>query len=66
MYNLPTDLLETCRRSTNLAIHSWLVIIIDNWWAWLECRFLNALAIIFIFDKPTKLLVKGFSWLEML
>ena len=53
--NLLTDFLQICSGSINIFIHKSLAIIIDNEWVWLECRFLKALAIIFIFCMPTKL-----------
>ena len=66
MCNLPTDFLQVCRGSTNLAIHKRLAKIIDNRSPWLECDFLKRLAIFFNFGMPTQLLAKGSSWLEML
>ena len=64
--NLPTDFLQTCRGSTNIAIHRRLAKIIDNRLVWLECYFFRTLAIFFNFGMPTHFLAKGFVWLEML
>uniref|UniRef100_A0A164TKM0 Uncharacterized protein n=1 Tax=Daucus carota subsp. sativus TaxID=79200 RepID=A0A164TKM0_DAUCS len=66
MCNLPTDFLQTCRGSTNLAIHRKLAKFIDNRSLWLECEFLKWLAKFFIFGMTTHLLAKRSSWLEML
>ena len=66
MCNLPTDFLQTCRGSTNLAIHRRLAKFIDNRSLWLECELLKWLAKFFIFGMTTHLLAKGSSWLEML
>ena len=66
MCNHPTDFLQTCRGSTNIAIHRRLAKIIDNRFTWLEYDFFNMLAKFFIFGMPTHFLAKGFVWLEML
>ena len=66
MCNLPTNFLQTCRGSTNLAIHRKLAKIIDNSSVWLGYEFFELLAKFFIFSMSTHLLAKSFRCLEML
>ena len=51
--------LQICSGSTNIAIHRGMAIIIDKGLLWLEWCFLWALAKIFNFRKPHRLLAKG-------
>ncbi|WOG99876.1 hypothetical protein DCAR_0519232 [Daucus carota subsp. sativus] len=52
MCNLPTDFLQTCRGSTNLAIHKRSAKIIDNSSIWLEYEFSSCWLNFFIYSMP--------------
>ena len=61
MCNLSTDFLQTCRGSTNLAIHRRLAKFIDNSRGWLELSFSSCWLIFFYFKYANLSFSQGFS-----